>query len=345
MRINEVIQPTKITSADILSSQISSEAKVRMLEELYLTGSPSLLESIEQSTIDKLNDLKNEFSGKLVIGKQYIPVYIMGFDNKLNIHDTEGNSPAVATACMLTLINIKKDELTFKDTQSNKIFKYPDDIVGKNTYAVVIATDSVNQYEKLCIWLKMRHSITMPPAKKDMNEVIHHPRIKTKNADTSGLVNRGKPVPPGKEQKLLGNLVGKLGAYQVYKWDDGRDSAYSVYDPRTRISQMTISGHNRAHSFEIFGIYGGPASPVRAADLYAWLVKNQGLTLVSDKYQSPGGQRVWQELEQRYGRSVNVYAYNMRTNEPINTGADDPESTHGHRGDVAQNVRLVAAPK
>jgi pyrimidine deaminase RibD-like protein/GNAT superfamily N-acetyltransferase len=180
---------------------------------------------------------------------------------------------------------------------------------------------------------------------KKLSEVIHHPGIKTKTADVSGLVNRGEPVPPGKERRLLGTKVGKLGAYEVYKWDKGNDSAYSVFDPETRISQMTISGHNKPHHFEIFGIYGGPKAPIRAADLYAWLVKNQGLTLVSDKYQSPGGQRVWQELEQRYGRSVNVYAFNMRTNQPINTGADDPESTHGHRGDIAQNVRLVAAPK
>lgn len=193
---------------------------------------------------------------------------------------------------------------------------------------------------------KMYHwCANMKSGKKKTNEVIHHTGIKTKNQDVSGLVNRGKPVPPGKEQKLLGNLVGKLGQYEVYKWDDGRDSAYSVYDPQTRISQMTVSGHNKAHSFEIFGIYGGPQSPVRAADLYAWLVRKLGLTLVSDKYQSPGGQRVWQDLEQRYGRSVNVYAFNMKTNKPINTGADDPESTHGFRGDTAQNVRLVAAPK
>lgn len=180
---------------------------------------------------------------------------------------------------------------------------------------------------------------------KKTNEVIYHNNIKPKNQDSSGLVNRGEPVPQGKEKRLLGNLVGKIGAYEVYKWDEGTDSAYSVYDPKTRISQMTISGHNKPHSFEIFGIYAGPQAPIKASDLYAWLVKDQGLTLVSDKYQSPGGQRVWQDLEQRYGRSVNVYAFNMKTNKPINTGADDPESTHGHRGDIAQNVRLVASPK
>ena len=178
-----------------------------------------------------------------------------------------------------------------------------------------------------------------------IDEVIYHNNIKPKNQDSSGLVNRGKPVPPGKEKRLLGNLIGKIRAYEVYKWDEGNDSAYSVYDPKTRISQMTISGHNKPHSFEIFGIYAGPQAPIKASDLYAWLVKDQGLTLVSDKYQSPGGQRVWQDLEQRYGRSVNVYAFNMKTNKPINTGADDPESTHGHRGDIAQNVRLVASPK
>ena len=124
-----------------------------------------------------------------------------------------------------------------------------------------------------------------------IDEVIYHPNIKPKNADSSGLVNKGEPVPPGKETRLLGNLVGKLGQYEVYKWDKGNDSAYSVFDPKTRISQMTISGHNKPHAFEIFGIYSGPRAPIKGADLYAWLVRDQGLTLVSDKYQSPGGQK------------------------------------------------------
>lgn len=207
----------------------------------------------------------------------------------------------------------------------------------KNKFTVIITDNS--KIKELC----KQFADTF--LDKELSEVIHHPGIKTKTQDTSGIVNKGEPVPPGKEQKLLGTLAGKLGAYEVYKWDKGNDSAYSVFDPKTRISQLTVSGHNKPHNFEIFGVYGGPKSPVRAADLYAWLVKNQGLTLVSDKYQSPGGQRVWQELEQRYGRSVNVYAFNMKTNQPINTGADDPESTHGTRGDIAQNVRLVAAPK
>lgn len=180
---------------------------------------------------------------------------------------------------------------------------------------------------------------------KELDEVITHPGIKTKGADVSNLVNQGQPVPPGKEAKLLGMKVGRLSAYEVYRFEQGGDAAYSVFDPVTRTSQLTVSGHNKAHSFEIFGVYAGSAAPVKAADLYAWLVRNQGLTLVSDRQQSPGGQRVWQDLERRYHRSVNVYAYNMKTNQPINTGADDSESTHGTRGDTAQNVRLVAAPK
>jgi pyrimidine deaminase RibD-like protein len=175
--------------------------------------------------------------------------------------------------------------------------------------------------------------------KKKTNEVITNPNIPTKGGDATNLVNQGKPVPPGQEQKLLGTKVGRLGSVEVYRFDSGSDAAYSVFDPDTRISQLTVSGRNKAHSFEIFGVYAGSASPVKAADLYAWLVKNLGLTLVSDKQQSPGGQRVWQELEQRYGRSVNVYAFDMKTNQPINTGADDPESIQG------ASIRLVAAPK
>jgi hypothetical protein len=175
--------------------------------------------------------------------------------------------------------------------------------------------------------------------KKKTNEVITNPNIPTKGGDATNLVNQGKPVPPGQEQKLLGTKVGRLGSVEVYRFDAGSDAAYSVFDPDTRISQLTVSGRNKAHSFEIFGVYAGPGSPVKAADLYAWLVKNLGLTLVSDKQQSPGGQRVWQQLEQRYGRSVNVYAFDMKTNKPINTGADDPESIQG------ASIRLVAAPK
>ena len=345
MILQDLFESKTLTASDILQQNISPLLKVRMLEELHITGSPNLLESIEQSTIDNLKHLKNEFSSPIVVGNNYIPVYIMGFDNKFVISDVEGNSPAVTPARMLTLVNATDYELTFKDEKTKKVFKYPDDTLGKNAYSIVIAIDSVNQYEKLCNWLQLKHSIIMPPAEKELSEVIYHNNIKPKNQDSSGLVNKGKPVPPGKEKRLLGNLVGKIGAYEVYKWDEGNDSAYSVYDPKTRISQMTISGHNKPHSFEIFGIYAGPQAPIKASDLYAWLVKDQGLTLVSDKYQSPGGQRVWQDLEQRYGRSINVYAFNMKTNKPINTGADDPESTHGHRGDIAQNVRLVASPK
>ena len=85
------------------------------------------------------------------------------------------------------------------------------------------------------------------------------------------------------------------------------------------------------------------------------MVKKLGLTLVSDNKQSPGGYRVWQDLERRFGRYMNIYAFNTRTDEPLNVSTlDEPEThidrKHVHKGgkdikDIPSNIRLVASPK
>jgi hypothetical protein len=195
--------------------------------------------------------------------------------------------------------------------------------------------------------------------KKKTNEVITNTNIKAKGASTTNLVNGGKPVPAGKEDKLLGTRVGKLGQMEVYKFDQGRESAYSVFDPKTRTSQLTVSGHNKPHAFEIFGVYAGPDNKTRAADLYVWLIRELGLTLVSDNKQSSGGQRVWQELQKRFGRSINIHGFDTKTNQPINLSALDSDETHASQAEIdsaepgfkrelqnrAKNIRLVASPR
>jgi hypothetical protein len=109
----------------------------------------------------------------------------------------------------------------------------------------------------------------------------------------------------------------------------------------------------------IFAVYAAPGNPVRAADFYNYLVQEQGLTLVSDKLQSPGGQRVWQELERRFGRSIDVFAFDTKTDMPVNVGTGEPDETHvswdelektapGMRQEktkIARNIRLVASPR
>jgi hypothetical protein len=160
-----VKESKKLTSADILQfNNIPALMKVRMLEELHLTGSASLLESIEPERVEYLKSLKEKYSASLKIGSYYIPVFILGFDNKLVVHDTEGNSPPVSMATLLKLTAINDDKLTFKNESTGKTLTYPDDIVGRNAYSVVITPDSVDQYNNLSTWLQLKDSITMPPA-------------------------------------------------------------------------------------------------------------------------------------------------------------------------------------
>jgi hypothetical protein len=197
---------------------------------------------------------------------------------------------------------------------------------------------------------KMYHwCANMKGGKKKANEMITVPTVsKGKRQHLDVMPNDGRRIPKGQEADYMGERVGRLGDVEVWNYNQGPLRTFVVFDPATRISQLAVTGSRypeNPDSFVVKGVYSGPKNTTRAADLYAWLVRELGLTLVSDRKQSPGGQRVWQELERRFGRSINIYAYNMRTNEPVNVGTDDPESTHGIRGDIAQNVRLIATTK
>lgn len=191
-----------------------------------------------------------------------------------------------------------------------------------------------------------------------LSEVITVPTVtakKTQHLDV--MPNDGKPIPPGEESNWMGKMVGKMpGGYQVWSYNLAGMRTFCVFDPKTRISQLATTGTsytgNRA-SFIVKGVYSGPKNPVRAADLYAFLIKDLGLTLVSDFKQSTGGYRVWQELEKRYGRSLNIHGFNTKTNEPINVGTQDEPDTHVDQQhlkgrelrDIGQNIRFVASAR
>lgn len=176
------------------------------------------------------------------------------------------------------------------------------------------------------------------------------------------LPNDGKPIPPGQEQEFLGKPVGDLNGHQVWRHRQGVTSTYLVYNPQTRISQLGCTGtryKNNPSSLVIMGLFSGPKNTVRAADLYNFLVQTLGLTLVSDNKQSEGGYRVWQELERKYGRSINVHGFDTKTNQGVNVTTKDEPDTHVSRDElsktepgmkrernaVAQNLRFVASPK
>ena len=114
-----------------------------------------------------------------------------------------------------------------------------------------------------------------------------------------------------------------------------------MFDTETRTSQLGTTGRpykSNPDSFVVQGVYSGPRNRYRAADLYAFLIINRGLTLVSDNKQSEGGYRVWQELQRRYGNKINIHGFDTRTDEPVNVSADpdDEPDTHVDRDTVKQ---------
>jgi hypothetical protein len=192
-----------------------------------------------------------------------------------------------------------------------------------------------------------------------ISEVTTVPTVaKSKREHLDVMPNDGKPIPQGDEAHYLGKRVGNLGQVEVWTYNQGPMRTFVVFDPTTRVSQLAVTGSsypNNPNSLIIKGVYSGPENSTRAANLYAWLITKQGLTLVSDIKQSEGGQRVWQDLERRFGRYINIHGFNTKTNEPVNVGTQDDTETHASQEhlpgatrdtkDIASNVRLVASPK
>jgi hypothetical protein len=168
----------------------------------------------------------------------------------------------------------------------------------------------------------------------ELSEVTMVPTVaKSKRQHLDVMPNDGRPIPQGQEADYLTDFVSKMpGGHELWSWTDRGTTTYYVYNPETRISQLATTGrsyHENRDSFVVMGTYSGPKNTYRAADLYAFLILRLGITLVSDKKQSEGGQRVWQELQRRYGRSINIHGFDTQTNEPVNvkpTPMDEPDT-------------------
>lgn len=139
------------------------------------------------------------------------------------------------------------------------------------------------------------------------------------------LPKRGHRITRGQEQQFLGQYICPYpGGFELWRWRRGTSTSYTVFDPAHRRADITISGTrypDNPDSLIIFGVYARAANRVRAVDLYDFLIRHQGLTIVSDRVQSPGGQRIWQALARR--TSINVYGYNTSTNQAINAQPTD----------------------
>ena len=197
-----------------------------------------------------------------------------------------------------------------------------------------------------------------------INELTLVPTVaKSKHQHLDVMPNEGKPIPQGEESSYMGNLVAEMGhGYQLWSWVDRGTVTYYVFDTKTRVCQLGTTGRpytSNRNSFVIQGVYSGPKNQYRAADLYAFLILNQGLTLVSDNKQSEGGYRVWQELEKRYGNKINIHGFDTQTDQGVNVTTKDELETHVDRevvkragpqmkkelGSISRDLRFVASAK
>ena len=172
------------------------------------------------------------------------------------------------------------------------------------------------------------------------------------------LPRRGKRIPIQDEKYWLGEYVSKFsGGFELWRIRQGLSSGYSVFNPLTRKVELYLSGtrfKDNERSFKIYGIYARPNNQVRAINLYEFLIKKLNLILISDKIQSPGGQRIWRQLRRK--SSISVYGWNFKTQKPVDISGKNLNNIYvtpkqierAESGKIqelkhkASNIRLVA---
>ena len=179
-------------------------------------------------------------------------------------------------------------------------------------------------------------------------------KVKGKGSEPGQIPRFGRPIEPDQEVRYLGQQVGKLDRYQLWRDWLGGQLSYHVFDPESRTVVLTTFGsryHRNPNSYIIHGLYAAPGNPVKAHQFYRNLILDQGLTLISDRKQSPGGNRVWQRLEAY--PDIEVYGFDTRTGEVMNFGAADAEmyavppraAQDRESRYIAKNIRLVATAR
>lgn len=191
-------------------------------------------------------------------------------------------------------------------------------------------------------------------AERRTDEVQILAKVKGKGSEPGQIPKYGRPISPDQEVRYLGQQVGKVGRYQLWRDWLGGQLSYHVFDPESRTVVLTTFGsryHRNPNSYIIHGLYAAPGNPVKAHQFYRNLIQDQGLTLISDRKQSPGGNRVWQRLEAY--PDIEVYGFDTKTGEVMNFGAADAEmyavppraAQDRESRYIAKNIRLVATAR
>ena len=189
---------------------------------------------------------------------------------------------------------------------------------------------------------------------QQVNEVQILAKVKGKGSEPGQIPKYGRPISPDQEVRYLGQQVGRMDRYQLWRDWLGGQLSYHVFDPESRTVVLTTFGsryHRNPNSYIIHGLYAAPGNPVKAHQFYRNLIQDQGLTLISDRKQSPGGNRVWQRLEAY--PDIEVYGFDTKPGEVMNFGAADAEmyavppraAKDRESKYIAKNIRLVATAR
>jgi hypothetical protein len=172
------------------------------------------------------------------------------------------------------------------------------------------------------------------------------------------LPRRGRRIPISQESEYLGTFISRFsGGYEIYRARYGLTTVYNVFDPDSRRVELAVSGTrfvSNPKSFKIYGVYARPNNRVRAIQVYEFLIKKLGLTLISDQYQSPGGYSIWKRLNRK--KSITVYGYDFRQQKIVDISGPGLKSVYVTQQQIdsaepgkiktlkgiARNVRLVA---
>jgi len=188
-----------------------------------------------------------------------------------------------------------------------------------------------------------------------LSEVQILSKVKGKGAEPSRLPRRGQPIPPGREEEYLGQHIADLAPGQeVWRQYVSGEVNYHLFDRGLQRAVLTMFGTRyprNPQSIIVLGVYASPDNTVRASDFYRFLITRLGLTMVSDRKQSPGGQNIWRQLEKF--ADVEVYGMDTRTGRILNIGAGDEEMYAVPPGAArdresrytAKNIRLVATAR
>jgi hypothetical protein len=202
--------------------------------------------------------------------------------------------------------------------------------------------------------LELKPGIDLVAEAGGLEEVQILAKVKGKGSEPGQIPKYGRPIAPDQEVRYLGQQVGRMGSYQLWRDWLGGQLSYHVFDPQSRTVVLTTFGsryHRNPNSYIIHGLYAAPGNPVKAHQFYRNLIQDQGLTLISDRKQSPGGNRVWQRLEAY--PDIEVYGFDTRTGEVMNFGAQDSEmyavppraAQDRDSKYIARNIRLVATAR